>query len=232
MFESPIFGITITLFFYSLSMGLSKRYPKLHPLLLTVGGILLFLSITGIPYSAYAKGGEMLSFLLGPATVALAVPIYKHFSAIKHAFWNILLSITLGHVVGIFSVFFFFYLFGGTEDLIASMLPKSATTPISIELAHLLGGVPELAGLFTVLAGLLGSMFGPSVMRLLGLKEDIPLATAMGTAAHGIGTARLLQEDDRLGSISGFAMGLSGILLSILISGLLQITRFIHFHFF
>lgn len=218
MFNSPIFGITITLFFYYVSMKISKRFPTLHPLLLTVGGIILFLFITGIPYSDYAQGGEMLSFFLGPATVALAVPIYKHFSTIKHALGNILLSISLGHIVGVLSVLVSFHFLGGTKEVIASMLPKSVTTPISIELSRLLGGVPELTGLFTVLAGLIGSMFGQSVLRLFGIKEDIPIATAIGTASHGIGTARLLQENMERGSISGFAMGISGIILSMIIT--------------
>ncbi|MBE3554485.1 MAG: LrgB family protein [Thermicanus sp.] len=229
MFDTPLFGITITLLFYYFAQEAAKHKPHIHPLLLTVGGIILFLLITGIPYEAYAKGGEMLSFLLGPATVALAVPIYKHFSSIRKHFLSILAAITLGHVVGLLSVFFILFLMNGSREVMLSMLPKSVTTPISVELSRWLGGIPELAGLFTVLAGLIGSMVGPVILRRCGIMEDLAIGTAMGTAAHGIGTARLLQENEMQGSVGGFAMGVSGIILPLLIAGIFFLRLILKF---
>lgn len=179
MFDTPLFGITITLLFYFLSQEVAKRKPQIHPLLLTVGGIILFLLFSGIPYEAYAKGGEMLSFLLGPATVALAVPIYKHFSSIRKHFISLFAAITLGHLAGLLSVFFILFLMKGSKEVILSMLPKSVTTPISVELSRFIGGIPELAGLFTVLAGLIGSVVGPFILRRCGIKEDVAIGTAM-----------------------------------------------------
>jgi putative effector of murein hydrolase len=96
------------------------------------------------------------------------------------------------------------------------MIPKSVTTPISVELSKLLGGTPELSAVFTVLAGLIGSVVGPAILKLFGVRRDIPIGIAMGTSAHGIGTARVVQESELQGGASGFAMALAGIVTSLL----------------
>jgi predicted murein hydrolase (TIGR00659 family) len=217
LLREPLFGITLTVAAYTAGLMIHKKWRKIHPLFVTAAVILSFLIMCGIPYEAYKPGGDWIQFLLGPSTVALGVPIYKHGRQIKAQLLPILSAITVGAVSSMVSSAALLLSFHGSRQLILTMLPKSASTPISVELVRLLGGVPEIGAVFTVFTGLLGSMYGPELLRLCGVRQDIPLSTAIGTAAHGIGTARLVRENELQGSVSSFAMGMTGILTSLLV---------------
>jgi putative effector of murein hydrolase len=212
----PLFAITVTIGLYVLALYWNLRWRWLHPLAVTSGGIVILLLIADIPYERYAEGGDMLSFLLGPATIALAVPLYKRRNYIMRRLLAIVGAITLGSTAGIVSCWLLLALFGGGNELLATLLPKSATAAISYELGVLLGGPGELAAVFTVLTGLIGSMLGPLFLRWCKINNDLPLGIAIGTAAHGIGTSRLLRESEEAGSSSGLAMGITGIIVSLL----------------
>jgi len=214
--SNPVFGIALTVIAYVASLRLQRRYPWLHPLFVTSGGIILLLVALRIPYEAYAAGGKVLEFFLGPATVALGVPLYRQFRRMKRDLTAILAGVTVGSATGIVVAGLSASLFGASQELVRSMLPKSVTTPISLELARDLGGVPELAAVLTVLTGLFGSMFGPALLRRCGVRDDLPLGIAIGTAAHGIGTARLIRESESQGAASSLAMALAGIVTSVL----------------
>ncbi len=212
----PLFGVTVTVAAYAVANRIHRKRKWLHPLFLTSGGLIVTLLLLRIPYEAYKAGGDLIVFFLGPATVALGVPLYKQAHRIRNHMLAVVSGITAGSVSGMLSAGILVYTLGGTREILLSMLPKSVTSPIAIEIARELGGVPELAGVFAVLTGLLGSMIGPEVLRAVGIRGDIPLGTAVGTASHGIGTARIIRESELQGSFSGFAMGLAGIITSIL----------------
>lgn len=213
--HGPVYGITLTIITYCLSLAFHRKYRWIHPLFFTSCAIILFVLLTDT-YEYYEIGGEWLSFMLGPATIALGVPLYKHVHLIRQKLKSILFGVTAGSITGILSSAAVMLLFQGSEELIYSMMPKSVTTPVSIEIARQLGGIPELTAVFTVLAGLFGSMFGPAFLSRIGINNRTAIGTAMGTASHGIGTARMVRESEWKGTISGLCMGLSAIVTSIL----------------
>ena len=213
---SPIFGVGLTVLVYALASALHRRWRWVHPLLITCGALILLLRGARIPYADYRAGGDVIAFFLGPATIALGVPFYKQSRRIGRHVLPIVVSVTAGSAAGIASAWALVKLSGGSDNVVRSMLPKSVTTPISIELSRQLGGTPELSAVFTVLAGLIGSVVGPMTLRAVGVRRDIPIGLAMGTSAHGIGTARVIQESELQGGSSGFAMALAGIVTALL----------------
>jgi predicted murein hydrolase (TIGR00659 family) len=212
-----MFGLTLTIISYVFALGLHRRTKWLHPLFVCSGLIIVVLLAGGVSYGDYEIGGSQIEFFLGPATVALGVPLYKNALKIKDCLSSVTTGVLVGAVMGVASSAALVWLFGGSQQLMATMMPKSVTTAISVELVRYMGGMPELGSVLTVLTGLLGSMLGPEVLRWFGLRDDISIGTALGTSSHGIGTGRLIRESDLSGSISGFSMGLAGIVTSLLL---------------
>ncbi|MNG16159.1 Inner membrane protein YohK [compost metagenome] len=135
---------------------------------------------------------------------------------IKKHISGILIAVTMGSLIGIVSAAALVGLLGGSREILLSMLPKSVSSPIALEISRHLGGLPELTAVLTVLTGLFGSMVGRRLLTMLGLRDALSIGIAVGTAAHGIGTARLIKDSEEEGSMSGFAMGAAGIITSIL----------------
>jgi predicted murein hydrolase (TIGR00659 family) len=214
--SQPIFGLAISVVAYTIALLLSKRWRWVHPLFVSSGLIILFLVCTRIPYEAYRKGGDILVLLLGPATVALGVPFYKNAQRIRSSFIAIICGVTVGSVSALLLSAALVWSLGGSMELMVSLMPKSVTSPIALEISRQAGGIPELTAVMTVLTGLFGSMFGPGLLRLCGVRDDISIGTAIGTSSHGIGTARVIRDSELQGSVSGFAMGAAGILTSFL----------------
>lgn len=213
---SPLFGIALTVGAYVLVDFIRQKWWRwLHPLLVSSVVLIMVLQISGISYEAYEEGGRVVSFFLGPATIALGTVIYKNWPRVKRKAVAIMTGMTFGSLLGIGSTAFFLWLFDASHEVMLSMLPKSVTSPVSIEIVSALGGIPPLGAVFTVLAGLLGSVVGPALTRLTGIRSDVSIGTAMGTTAHGIGTARLLLDSESQGAVSGFAMGMSAMLTPI-----------------
>ncbi|MEX2104040.1 MAG: LrgB family protein [Bacilli bacterium] len=215
--QDPLFGITLTIIAYAISLLLHHRWKFIHPLLLTTILLIGFLLVSEIPYQDYAEGGDLLTLLLGPATIALGVPFYKYYQHYRKSARAIVISVTIGSISGIMVASISIWLMTSNHELVMSMLPKSTTTPIALELARQLGGRPELAAVFAVLTGLIGSVFGPRFLRMVGIRNGLPLGIAMGTSSHGIGTARVIRESQFVGGASGLAMALTGIITSILV---------------
>ncbi|MCZ8521494.1 MULTISPECIES: LrgB family protein [Paenibacillus] len=214
--EQPLFGVSLTILSYAAALGLQQRWKGLHPLLtcsLMVMGVLLLMHL---PYEVYRKGGEYIVFLLGPATVALGVPLYKNAQRIRRSFLPILAGVSAGSLSSLLLAAGLVWALGGSRELLLSMMPKSVTSPVAIEISRQAGGFYELTAVLTVLTGLLGSLFGPAFLRLSGVHGDIAVGTAIGTASHGIGTARIIRDSELAGSVSGFAMGAAAIITSLL----------------
>ncbi|RUS46654.1 LrgB family protein [Cohnella sp. AR92] len=212
----PIFGISLTLGAYVLALRLNRRWKWLHPLFACTGVLIVLLLAADIPYESYSEGGDLITFFLGPTTVALAVPLYKSLLSMRKHLKAVAIGVTLGSVAGLCVSSLIVMAFGGSKELLVTLLPKSVTTPIAIELSRQLGGSPQLTGVFTVLTGLLGSMFGPALLKLFRIRSDLAIGAAVGTSAHGIGTGRLARESEAQAGISGFAMSLAGMIMSIL----------------
>jgi predicted murein hydrolase (TIGR00659 family) len=214
--QQPLFGVSLTLIMYVIALELQKRYKSLHPLLVCSAMIIAILLAANIPYEAYKKGGEYITFLLGPATVALGVPLYKNAQKIRRSFASIMGGVTAGSISALLLSAVLVWSLGGSRELLITMLPKSVTSPIALEISRQAGGIPELTAVLTVLTGLIGSLFGPSLLRAAGVRDDIAIGTAIGTSSHGIGTARIIRDSDLQGSVSGFAMGVTAIVTSFL----------------
>ncbi|TDF99575.1 LrgB family protein [Paenibacillus piri] len=214
--EQPIFGLALSIISYSIALILYRRWRWLHPLFISSALIIAFLLAAHIPYEAYRKGGDALVLVLGPATVALGIPLYKNARNIRSKMVSIVTGVTAGSVSAMLLSAGLVWSLGGSMQLIVTLMPKSVTSPIAMEISRQAGGIPELTAVMTVLTGLIGSMFGPALLRLCGVRDDISIGTAIGTAAHGIGTAKIIRDSELQGSVGGFAMGAAAILTSIL----------------
>lgn len=226
--ESPLFGLTLTLVGYRAARVIwerTGRHMLLNPVLIAivlVAGVLLLL---GVDYADYLRGGQYLLFLLGPATVALALPLHYEARLIRQAALPVLLGVAVGSAASIAVAYTLTRQLGGDETLALSMAPKSATTPVSIALAEAVGGVPALTAVFTILAGVLGAVVGPAVLTLLRFRDRRVRGLAMGATSHGIGTSRALEEDRTEGAFSGLAMGLNALATALLLPPLLLVLR-------
>ena len=215
-FNQPLYGIAATVLLYVAALLLRSKWPWLHPLFMTCTFLMVLVLATDT-YDSYQIGGEWVTFFLGPATVALGVPLYKHFRTIKRHFKAIVVGVVVGSLSSLAAVWGLLFVLDSSKEMMLSMLPKSVTAPVSVGIAKQLGGIPELAAVFAVLTGLFGSIMGPALLKCIGIKHDVAIGTAIGTSSHGIGTARVIRDSDLQGSISSVAMGLTAIITSILV---------------
>lgn len=216
---TPAFCLPITVRIYLLSLLLYRklRIGLLHPLLVTIGIIILLLYISGTPYESYKRGSELIDFLLGPSVVSLGYVLYEQSSHLKGRMTSILLSLFVGSLLGILSVVGVAYLLGAGQDIALSMEPKSVTTPIAIALSEQSGGIPALTAVVVVISGIIGGIIGPPLFKLLRIKDRIAKGLALGAAAHGVGTSVAIQMGALEGAIGGLAIGIMGVWTSLLI---------------
>lgn len=209
-------AVGITLFAYLAAVYARKKVKRVHPLVAASVAVIAFLRLSGIPYESYRIGGDWIAWGLGPITVGLAIPLYRNAGTIKRRWGPVLAGITVGSLVSLAVTPLLLSLTGSPNEIMLSMLSKSVTAPVSMEISERIGGIPELSACFSVLTGLLGSLAGPAFLRTCGIRGDYPIGTAIGTGAHGIGTSRLMTESELQGSVSGFAMAAAGVITSIL----------------
>jgi predicted murein hydrolase (TIGR00659 family) len=227
LLTSPLFGITLTLVAYKAARVLwerTGRHPSLNPVLVAIvlaGGTLLML---GVDYEDYMAGGRYIALLLGPATVALALPLHYEAGLVRKAAGPILAGLLAGSAVSIVVAYWVTSGLGGDEALALSMAPKAATTPVSISLAESIGGIPALTAVFTIIAGVLGAVAGPALLSLLRFRDVRVRGLAIGAASHGIGTSRALEDHPTEGAFSGLAMGLNALATAILLPLLLLLV--------
>jgi predicted murein hydrolase (TIGR00659 family) len=221
----PLFGVTLTLAVFVLAQVLYRRSGSvwLNPVLVSILAIIALLLAAGIPYRDYARGGDLVSFLLGPAVVALAVPLYQRRLELWRRKSAILFGILAGSLASIVSACAIAWLFGGSRDVIISMAPKSVTAPIAIGIAERIGGIPALTAPVVVMTGCLGAVCGAEFCRLIGIRTPLAAGLAVGTAAHGIGTARMLEIDRLAGTVAGLAIGLNGLATTFLLPLLMML---------
>jgi predicted murein hydrolase (TIGR00659 family) len=220
LMTQPLLPLALTIVVFAAARYLSVRskdHPSVNPVLVSVIAIIFLLSITHTPYERYFAGAQFIHFLLGPAVVALAVPLFRNLGRVRRSAVPILLGIAVGSASGALSTVLIAWAFGAHEQLAASLVTKSVTAPVSMVIAPQLGGVPALAAIFSVVTGMFGAAFGPLLLDRLGIKDPMQRGLAMGTTSHGQGTARILQESEEAGAFSALAMGLAALMMAIVL---------------
>ncbi len=211
------FGIALTAGAYSFSLLARKRYPSplTTPVLFSTAIIIAVLLVTGISFDDYKPAKNIMTFLLGPATVALAIPLYKN----RRTFFGNLVPAGAGVLAGslgtMISAVFLARIFGFTPELVSSIAIKSTTVPIAVEVARIVHGSPTLTAVLVVITGMLGASFGPWLMDRLAITNPISRGLALGTISHGQGTAQAATESELSGAIAGVAMGLGAVCTSL-----------------
>lgn len=217
--DTPLFGVGISILAYSAGLFIAKRtrLAIMNPLLLTTLIIISFLSILKIDYETYNRGGAIITFFLGPATVVLAVPLFKQWELLRSNFIPILSGIAVGSVAGIASIIILGRLLGLDTVIIASMTPKSTTTAIAIEISSAIGGNPSLTAIFVPITGITGFIAGARIIDAFGIRNPIAKGIAMGTASHAVGTAKAMEIGEVEGAMSSLSIGVAGIITVFLI---------------
>jgi predicted murein hydrolase (TIGR00659 family) len=217
---SPLLHLTLTLVAFQIGLAIHKRlggHPLANPVLIAVALIVTLLLLTGTDYGAYFEGAQFVHFLLGPATVALAIPLYRQFAAVRRSAVAILVSILAGSLTAAASAVAIAWAMGASRDSLVALAPKSVTAPVAMAITRELGGLPSLTAALVILTGITGAMLGPILLNRLGITDWQARGLAIGTASHGIGTARALQVNEVAGAFSGLAMGLNAIATAILL---------------
>lgn len=217
---TPLLGLTLTLAVYLLALRINRHFhghPFANPVLLGVVSLSLLLFLTGTPYPTYFEGAQFVHFLLGPATVALALPLYAHFSRVKALALPLSIALLVGSLTAILSAMWIAWASGGSWVSVLSLAPKSVTTPIAMGITEQIGGLPSLTAVLVIITGIIGAVLCEPVFGLLRIRSDAAKGLAIGVSAHGIGTARAFQISEQTGAFSALAMGLNGLLTALLI---------------
>ncbi|WP_328527611.1 LrgB family protein [Nocardioides sp. NBC_00368] len=216
---SAILWLFVTVAAYELGRWLRKRTrsPLAQPVAVAIVIVGTLLTVSGTSYGDYADATTLISFLLGPATVALAIPLYHQVSRLKGMVMPVLVALSAGAVVSIVSGILLVRWLGGSDVLERTMAPKAVTTPVAIELADRLGGYPELSAAFAIVIGIIAAMVAPRVLTLLRIRDPRARGVAVGAVSHGIGTARMLEESQVEGAFSGLAMGLTAVVTCLMV---------------
>jgi len=218
--ETPLLGLTITLGAYLIGQGIYRRarlHPAANPVLIAVLILVGLLSLTDTPYATYFQGAQFVHFLLGPATVALAIPLYRVLREVRRTALGLSAAILAGSLTAAVSAVAIAWIAGASRETMLSLAPKSVTTPIAMGVSEAIGGLPSLTAVLVILTGILGAMAATVTLNLLGIRDWRVRGTAIGVASHGIGTARALSVNPVAGAFAGLAMGLNGLATAILL---------------
>jgi predicted murein hydrolase (TIGR00659 family) len=218
LLSQPLFQITVTMIVY---VFINRLYRRVHfflfnPLLLGTAIIIYILQYTNVDYATYSKGGDMITFLLGPATVALGVPLYKQIPNIRAHFMSIILGVVIGATTSLVSTVLIAKALGASKETLLSIAAKSTTMPIAIGITDILGGNDKIIVLAVAVTGIFGGVIGAEVMKIARIRSRIAVGIGIGTASHAGGTARAIQMGEIEGSMSGAAIVLTGLVTALM----------------
>lgn len=216
---SPLFWLTLTIGVFLLASWLAKasgNHPLVNPVLISVGVLVAILRLTGTDYLEYFDGAQFIHFILGPATVALAIPLWRHRARVRELAVPILAALVVGAPFAMFSAVLIAKALGLSETLQMALVPKSATAGIAVGVAEQIGANGSLVAVFVIVTGIIGAVIVTPLMNAMGIRDYAARGFAAGLSAHGIGTARALKVDPLAGAFSGLAMALNGIATAIL----------------
>lgn len=217
---SPLAALTATLAAYQVGFALSRRtgfHPLANLVLIAVALLSGLLVAGGIDYATYFDGAQFVHFLLGPATVALAIPLYRQIGRVRRSAAAILASLLVGALFAAVSAVAVAGVLGASAETLASIAPKSVTAPVAMGISVEIGGLPSLTAVMVILTGILGAALGPMVLDLVRVRDWRARGFAIGIAAHGIGTLRALLVNETAGAFSGLAMGLNAVATALLV---------------
>jgi predicted murein hydrolase (TIGR00659 family) len=215
----PLFGVGITLAVYQLALAAYERtrWVFLQPVLVSMAVLIGVLLVAGLSYEEYRQSTWLLGVLLGPTTVALAVPLFLNLKRIRQLFWPTLITLLLAGLLATVLGVALAWAFGAERMMLMTLAPKSVTSPIAMLVAEQIGGVAALAAVFVLITGVLGGMCGPELLRRIGVHHPAAQGMALGLTAHAVGTARALQEGEESGAFAALAMSLMGMLTAVLL---------------
>lgn len=217
--DTANFGIILSLAAFEIGILINRktRSALLNPLLLAIILVIGVLLTFHIPIESYNKGGSFILFFLGPATVVLAVPLFRQIELLKKNIIPILGGITAGSITSILSVVLLSRLFNVDFSVAVSMMPKSVTTAIGMEISKQIGGITSLSVAVIVLTGIAGAVIGPAVCRLFRIKDEVAVGVSIGTASHAVGTSKAMELGETQGAMSGLSIGIAGLITVILV---------------
>jgi len=222
---SPLLWLTTTLACYLLALRLYRlagNTPLLNPVMVAIALLIGLLWLTDTPYRIYFEGAQFIHFLLGPATVALAIPLYRQRQRLRALALPILIALPVGVATAGLSAIGLAALFGAEPQILLSLAPKSVTAPVAMGISEKIGGIPTLTAVLVISTGVVGAVFGTAVLRLLRCHDPAVKGFALGLSAHGLGTARAFQVDATMGAFAGLAMALSAFATALLLPPLLN----------
>lgn len=217
---SQFFFVTLSVLAYAIGMFIQKKgkVAILNPLLIASLLVIAFLKLFDIPNSEYQKGCVVLKFLMTPATICLAIAFYEQIESMKKHIGSIVLGLIIGSICCLGSLYLMSRMFGFDRELTMSMMPKSVTTAIGMPVAEALGGVGAITSACIVVTGIFANMVGPTFCKIFHIKSEIAQGAAFGTAGHVMGTARAIEMGQLIGAVSSFALIVTGIFTTIVLS--------------
>ena len=217
--REPLLWLAATLTAYVAADALSTRldrHPLANPVLLAVVPLAFLLGATGTPYAAYFEGAQFVHFMLGPATVALALPLHANLGRLRATFLPMLAALLVGSLTAMLSALVIARALGVTGPTLLSIVPKSATSPVALGVSEAIGAVPSLTAALVILTGIAGAVIATPMLNATRIRDWRASGFAVGVAAHGIGTAHAFRVHPTAGAFSGIGMGLNALLTAIL----------------
>lgn len=224
--QTPLLWLTTTLIAYIFADSISKklnRHPLANPVIIAAGVLIIILKISETTFQTYFEGAQFVHFLLGPATVALAVPLFRNLPKVTSRILPVLAALIGGSITAILSALAIGWALNLPSDILLSLAPKSVTTPIAMGISEQLGGIPTLTAVLVIATGITGAVMVTPLMNVLKIQDYAARGFAVGIASHGIGTARAFQINPLAGTFAGIAMALNGALTALLVPLLVKL---------
>lgn len=224
---SPLLWLALTIWAYVLSVRLQAAAGGsawANPVLLSVTMLVTLLWLSGTPYPRYFEGAQFVHFLLGTATVALAIPLRRQWQQVRQVLTPLTVSLLVGNVIGALVAVAVLRLWAAPMDLVMSIAPKSVTAPVAMGISEKIGGLPALTAVLVILTGIIGATIATPLMVALRVSDDAQRGLALGVAAHGIGTARAFQLSEAAGTFAGIGMAMSTLAASLLVPLLVRLV--------
>lgn len=229
MLDNQYFGIVLSFAAYEIGKWINKKLktPIANPLLIAILLIIGFLSITGIDYEYYKKGGDFIAFFIGPATVAMVLDLYANLDTLKKNILPILVGVGFGTIFSFVLAIFLSKIFQIDKNLVASLIPQSVTTAIAISLSEEYQGIIGLTAIVVVIRGVSGAVFAPTIMKIFKIKDPVAQGVAIGTSAHAVGTSQARLMGKIQGAMSGLSIAIAGITAVIIMPIAMKLFEFI-----
>ncbi|MGL5279613.1 MAG: LrgB family protein [Cetobacterium sp.] len=227
LFDNAFFGIFISLIAFKIGKDIFNKFkwPILNPIFVALILIFMFMEVFNIPTSYYNKGGDILGFFIAPATVCLAIPLYKELGTLKKHYKVILIGALIGSITAILSVIFLGKLLDIQDIILLSFVPKSITTPIGIEVSKLLGGIPSITVFAIMVTGIAGNIFAPFMLKLFKIESAVAKGLGIGISSHAVGTSKAIEMGEVEGAMSALSIVIAGIITIFIAPLLLNLLK-------